>query len=78
MTTITLKNISELLHKRLKHQALVNHRSLNSEILFQLKRSVDIKPVDVQGVLKDVRALRKRIGGSINDQMISKFKNEGR
>ncbi len=41
MTTITLKNVPELLRVALRTRAKANRRSLNQEVLYCLERSVE-------------------------------------
>lgn len=46
MATITLKNIPDRLYQRLKYFAKLHHRSLNSEIIFNLEKSVGLAGED--------------------------------
>ena len=41
MKTLSIKNVPESLHERLKNRARRNHRSLNGELLVLLERAVD-------------------------------------
>ncbi|MBT4504438.1 MAG: Arc family DNA-binding protein [Gemmatimonadetes bacterium] len=41
MKTLSIKNVPETLHERLKKRARHNHRSLNGELLALLERAVD-------------------------------------
>ncbi|MEL6614587.1 MAG: Arc family DNA-binding protein [Bacteroidota bacterium] len=41
MATLTLKNVPDDLHRRLKERAARNHRSLNREVIHALERAVE-------------------------------------
>lgn len=63
MRSITLKNVPDDLHQRLKDRAARHHRSLNSEILASLEAAVrsvfyDVagEPVNVLAILPKSRA----------------------
>ena len=43
MKTLSIKNVPENLHERLKKRALLNHRSLNGEVLAILEQAIDEK-----------------------------------
>ena len=80
MPTITLKNIPEALYERLKYFAKLRHRSLNSEIIYNLEKSVGLGEEDPEELLKQISALRERIGkkGQLTPEEIEKAINEGR
>jgi plasmid stability protein len=58
MPTITLKNIPEDLHQRLRDRAARHHRSLNAEILACLEGAVRSEPVDPKAFVARIRDLR--------------------
>jgi len=60
MANLTIKNLPDAVHQRLKEIAALNRRSLNSEIIHRLERSVGTAPVDTEGLLARVRAVRER------------------
>ena len=64
MVTLTLKNIPDELHARLKESALRNRRSLNSEILVRLECAFAVPAVDVQE--------------PVDHSLIDRFKRYGR
>lgn len=78
MPDITLKGIPAAVHRKLKARALRNRRSLNSEAIACLERSVGPAPIDVRQLLADVRALRTRIGVRTTEAEIDGFRNAGR
>jgi hypothetical protein len=80
MATITLKNIPDSLYARLKFFAKLRHRSLNSEIIYNLEKSVGLPEEDTEELRKQIIAFRKSIGekGQVTDEEIEKAINEGR
>ena len=86
MPTLTLKNIPDSLHARLKASAERNRRSLNSEILFRLEKDIkDIKDIqDISQSLLDpvvhaetLRAFAARLP-RVAHQHVSRYKRQGR
>jgi len=63
MATITLKNIPDEIYLRLKQTAQRHRRSLNSEIIVCLERSLQVSAVRVEDALVTARRLRARVGG---------------
>lgn len=80
MATITLKNIPDTLYERLKFFAKLRHRSLNSEIIYNLEKSVGLPNEDTEELRRQIIAFRKRIGEKVQltDEEIEKAINEGR
>lgn len=79
MPTITLKNIPQDLYETLKMRAKRNRRSLNSEILVILEESVLPKPVDVETILAEAKALREQTPDYfLTEEVLRKAKDEGR
>jgi len=63
MATVTLKNIPDEIYSRLKKTAQRHRRSLNSEIIVCLERSLQPTAVRGEDALVTARRLRARIGG---------------
>ncbi len=78
MTTITLKNIPDDLHQRLKERAASHHRSLNSEILAALEILTRNEPFDAQAYLTRVRRLRPAGHERLTLKDFEGLRNEGR
>lgn len=79
MVTITLKNIPDDLYEKLKETAKANNRSINGEVLFAIKHSLLMKPIDVEATLERARILREATAHYVvTDEELTKFKNEGR
>ena len=71
MPTLTVKNIPQELYERLKQSAAEHRRSINSEILVCLERSLYSERVDPQAVLARADALRERAALSpVTDELI--------
>jgi plasmid stability protein len=79
MANITLKNVPDSLYERLKAVAAESRRSLNSEIILRLERSVGAAPVEPEAVLSRVRAVRERLQVPyLTDAELDAAKEEGR
>ena len=79
MTTITLKNIPDEIYSRLKKTAQRNRRSLNSEIIVCLERSLQPTALRVEDVLVTARRLRGRVGGlPLSLEEITEARRQGR
>jgi len=79
MPALTIKNIPDELYHELKYVAKQHHRSINSEVIICLKRSLLPKKVSPEDRLSDIRALRAQIpSNSITDEEIEQAINIGR
>ena len=79
MPALTIKNIPDDLYHELKHVAEQHHRSINSEVIICLKRSLFPKKISPEDRLNDIRTLRAQISpNSITDEDIEQAINEGR
>ena len=79
MPAITLKNIPDSLYAQLKTAANVHHRSLNSEILYCVERTLGTHKLNVSEHIEMARKLRaKTAQHNLTDQELNDFKNEGR
>ncbi len=79
MPAITLKNIPDDLYLQLKEAAQSHRRSLNSEILYCVERTLGTHKIDVSEHLAMAGTLRaKTVANPItNDELIA-AKNDGR
>lgn len=79
MPTLTVKNIPGDLYAQLKQSAEINRRSLNSEIIVCIERSIHSSKVSPEAVLARARKLRVRtISHPITDDEFSQAKAVGR
>ena len=58
MVTFTVKNIPPSLYERLKKSAELNRRSINSEIIFCIEKTVQSQVLDTDQLLAKARKLR--------------------
>jgi antitoxin FitA len=58
MTTFTVKNIPENLYEKLKQSAERNRRSINSEIIVCIEKSIQSQAIDSKQILATARGLR--------------------
>jgi plasmid stability protein len=81
MATITLKNIPEELRMQLKAKAAKHGRSLNQEILQDLRASVVEQRRDIEAELSETRKFREGLaarGLLASAEEIDAWKREGR
>ena len=76
MSTLTLKNIPEALHEKLKASALRNRRSLNSEILARLERDVSVPVVDTAKLARELKAFTDRLP-YVDHRIGDRYKRKG-
>ncbi len=77
MPTLTLKNIPDDLHARLKASAERNRRSLNSEILIRLEQDSSRPVLDPVVHAETLRAFAARLP-RVAHQRVTRFKRQGR
>lgn len=58
MSTFTVKNIPPKLYEKLKKSAKLNRRSINSEIIVCIEKSVQTQALDTDKILEKARKLR--------------------
>ena len=58
MTTFTVKNIPQNLYEKLKKSAELNRRSINSEIIVCIEKTVQSQALDTNKMLAKARQLR--------------------
>ena len=79
MPAFTLKNIPDSLYTQLKTAANAHRRSLNSEILYCVERTLGTHKINVAEHIEMARKLRaKTTQHNLTDQELNDFKNEGR
>ena len=77
MATITLKNIPEDLHLRLRESAVRHHRSLNKEIIAQLEASLTERGRETDELLAELDALHRKLP-AIDHGLVDDLKRQGR
>ena len=79
MPAITLKNVPDSLYNLIKKSASENFRSINSEIIYHLSKTLGYKPIDSEALLKRINKLQEEmVLPKLNDEMLELAKNEGR
>ncbi|WP_177418529.1 FitA-like ribbon-helix-helix domain-containing protein [endosymbiont of Lamellibrachia barhami] len=79
MPALTIKNIPDNLYARLKEAAHAHHRSMNSEILYCVERTLCPHKIDVSEHIAVARTLRaKTTDHPLTDDKLIAAKNEGR
>jgi len=79
MPALTIKNIPDDLYSRLKEAAQTHHRSMNSEILYCVERTLVPHKVDISEHISVARKLRaKTAEHPLTDDELNTAKNEGR
>jgi plasmid stability protein len=79
MPALTIKNIPENLYTRLKESAQAHHRSMNSEILYCVERTLGSHKIDASEQIAIARVLRaKTTEHPLTDSDLLAFKNDDR
>ncbi len=79
MPALTIKNIPEELYEELKIVAKQHHRSINSEVIVCLKRTLLPKQLSPKDTLKNIQSLRSHIAPNIiTTEDIDQAIDEGR
>ncbi|WP_340104639.1 FitA-like ribbon-helix-helix domain-containing protein [Rhodohalobacter sp. 8-1] len=78
MPSITVKNIPEDIYKKIREQAGAHHRSINSEIIACLEKTVKPQTVSADDILKEARRMRKKARGSLSSEEIESAIEQGR
>ncbi len=78
MLTLTLKNIPEDLHGRLKRSAERNRRSLNSEILARLESDFTAPALDPGRYATMLKAFTSRLPAPVEHAKVTRYKRQGR
>lgn len=77
MVTLTLKNIPDEVHARLKESAERNRRSLNSEILARLERELAAPTVDPEAHARELKQFTARMP-RVAHASVGRYKRRGR
>ncbi len=79
MPALTIKNIPDDLYNEIKNVAKQHHRSINSEVIVCLKRSLLPERISLDEQLGTIRAVRPRVKpDTITVEDIDQAINEGR
>jgi plasmid stability protein len=79
MPSLTIKSMPDDLLNRLRDSANEHRRSLNSEVLHRLERSVGSSAVDPEAFLARVRRIQDRTNlPPLTDELLERSRREGR
>ena len=79
MPAITLKNIPDSLYALLKTAAKTHHRSMNSEVLYCVERTLGTHKINIPEHIKIAQELRvKTAQHMLSDKELNEAKNMGR
>jgi plasmid stability protein len=78
VASITVKDIPEKLHRRLKARALAHRRSLNSEVIACLEAAASAQKLDPDALLARAASLRSRVAGRLTDTDLAALRGAGR
>ena len=78
MATITLKDIPDDLHQKLRRRAEVHGRSLNKEIIASLEQVTSPKRMELPEYLSRVKRLHNQIDFKVTTHSIQKAIEAGR
>jgi len=78
MKTITLKNVPDELHQRLKERAKRHRRSMNGEAIACLEQVLGAQETDPEEILRRAREFRSRVGFRLTHEQFKRFKEMGR
>ncbi len=79
MPTLTVKNIPSDLYNQLKKTAKAHRRSMNSEIIVCIERTLHSRKIDVNEIIARAKNLRDKTAKyPITDEKFAQAKNMGR
>ena len=79
MPSITLKNIPDSLYEKLKEAAQIHRRSLNSEVLYCVERTLTTYKIDISEHLELAEQARKiTLEHPLTEELLDEAKNWGR
>lgn len=79
MANLTIKNMPTEVYEMLKQQAKINHRSINSEVIFTLERVLGCRyNAESDEILRDqARKFRKKVKVALSEAEINAAKRSG-
>jgi antitoxin FitA len=77
-TNITIKGIPDDVYEKLKRQAEKHHRSVNSEVIMTLKKTVQSQEIDPDRIIERARKLKRMAKQSLTMDQIQKAIDQDR
>jgi len=78
MNNITVRNIPERIHKKLKKRSQLSRRSINSEIIACLEEALLTNKLEVEQILAKSKEIRNSLDFEITLDELEEAKNYGR
>lgn len=79
MRTLTIKAIPDKLYRQLKRSAVRHRRSINSEVIVCLEKSLQATAIEPESFLRSVDALRERLQlPTLTDDFLRSAREAGR
>lgn len=75
---ITIRDIPNDVYEKLKKQADLHHRSINSEVIVYLKQLVQSNRRDTNQIIARANRLKQKASGTISIEEIQQAIDEGR
>lgn len=77
-TNITIRDIPDEVYKKLKEQAELHHRSINSQVIHFLEKMVRSHRPDPDQIISQAKKLRRQAKGSLTMEEIQNAIDTGR
>ena len=77
-TSITIRDIPDDIYEKLKRQAELHHRSINSEVIVYLKKIVQSHRRDPNKIITRAKKLKEKAKGSLSIDQIQEAIDQGR
>ncbi|MGF1669689.1 MAG: Arc family DNA-binding protein [Balneolaceae bacterium] len=77
-TSITIRDIPDDVYEKLKKQAELHHRSINSEIIYSLKRIVQSHRPDPDQIITRAKHIKQQARGYLTMKQIQQAIDQGR
>lgn len=77
-TTITIRDIPDDVYAKIKEQARLHHRSINSEVIVCLQKLVQSNRRDSDQIITRAKMLKKKSKGTLSMDEIQQAIHQGR
>ncbi len=77
-TNITIRDIPDEIYERIKQQADLHHRSINSEVIVYLKKIVRSHRRDPDQIIAHAKKLKQKANGALSIKQIQEAIDQGR
>ena len=77
-TNITIRDIPDEVYQKIKKQAELHHRSINSEVIVYLKKLVQSKRRDPEQIISRAKRIKQKAKGALSIDQIQQAIDQGR